>query len=165
MVRRYGPIRHGVHPNTAFGLSFALDYARASGDLELAESITSAALRYYLADRACPLGWEPSGADFLSPCLEEAALMARVLETDQYLPWLKDFLPGLFTADDLVPANVSDRSDPQIVHLTDELPVLIFVSPSYEDILHACMEWPKGMGRGGGVPIPLQISVDVYPDP
>ena len=117
LPRQEYPIRHGVHPNTAFGLSFALDYARASADLELDESITSAALRYYLADRACPLGWEPSGADFLSPCLEEAARMARVLGTDDYLPWLEDFLPGLYTADDLVPANVSDRSDPQIVHL------------------------------------------------
>jgi hypothetical protein len=117
LPRQEYPIRHGVHPNTAFGLSFALDYARASEDVELAESIRSAALRYYRGDENCPLGWEPSGADFLSPCLEEAALMARVLEPDEYLPWLKAFLPNLFSTGELVPANVSDRSDPQIVHL------------------------------------------------
>lgn len=117
LPRQEYPIRHGVHPNTAFGLSFALDYARASGDKELEAAITSAALRYYRADQRCPLDWEPSGADFLSPCLEEAALMARVLAPDVYLPWLRDFLPELFAGDDLVPANVSDRSDAQIVHL------------------------------------------------
>ena len=117
LPRQEYPIRHGVHPNTAFGLSFALDYARASQDAGLQESITSAALRYYRDDQGCPLGWEPSGADFLSPCLEEAALMARVLPADEYLPWLSRFLPDLFDGDALVPANVSDRSDPQIVHL------------------------------------------------
>ena len=117
LPRQEYPIRHGVHPNTAFGLSFALDYARAAGDEGLEASITSAGLRYYLADRACPITWEPSGADFLSPCLEEAALMARILPADEYLPWLQGFLPQLFGGDDFVPANVSDRSDPQIVHL------------------------------------------------
>ena len=30
-------------------------------------------------DRGCPFGWEPSGQDFLSPCLAEADLMRRVL--------------------------------------------------------------------------------------
>jgi hypothetical protein len=117
LPRQEYPIRHGVHPNTAFGLAFALDYARAAGDTELAAAISSAALRYYSDDRDCPLGWEPSGADFLSPCLEEAALMARVLEGDAFRGWLEAFLPGLFGRGELTPANVSDRSDPQIVHL------------------------------------------------
>lgn len=117
LPRQDYPIRYGVHPNTAFGLSFALDYARAVVDDELAESISTAALRYYADDRNCPLGWEPSGADFLSPCLEEAALMARVLESDTYPGWLRTFLPPLFEDAELVPASVSDRSDPQIVHL------------------------------------------------
>jgi hypothetical protein len=117
LPRQEYPIRHGVHPNTAFGLSFALDYARAAADTELAAAITAAALRYYSEDRGCPLGWEPSGADFLSPCLEEAALMARVIDGEAYLDWLRAFLPGLFGTAQLTPANVSDRSDPQIVHL------------------------------------------------
>jgi len=117
LPRQEYPIRTGVHPNTAFGLSFALDYARSAGDDELARSVNEAALRYYQDDRNCPLSWEPSGEDFLSPCFEEAALMARVLPTDSFGQWLAEFLPGLSAADALRPANVSDRSDPKIVHL------------------------------------------------
>jgi len=117
LPRQEYPIRTGVHPNTAFGLSFALDYARVVGDTALEESVISAALRYYSNDRDCPLSWEPSGEDFLSPCFEEAALMGRVLPPTEYKSWLAGFLPGLGDADALVPANVSDRSDPKIVHL------------------------------------------------
>jgi len=117
LPRQEYPIRTGVHPNTAFGLSFALDYARSAGDDELVQSVSMAALRYYENDKNCPLSWEPSGEDFLSPCFEEAALMARVLPSDAYGNWLAAFLPGLSAADALVPANVSDRSDPKIVHL------------------------------------------------
>lgn len=111
------PVRTGVHPNTAFGLSFAFDYARATADTELLDSVASAADRYYADDKDCPLSWEPSGEDFLSPCFEEAALMARVLPGDEYRAWLGKFLPSFSDADSLVPANVSDRSDPKIVHL------------------------------------------------
>jgi len=117
LPRQEYPIRTGVHPNTAFGLSFALDYARSAQDEELLESVTAAALRYYANDKDCPLSWEPSGEDFLSPCFEEAGLMARVLSDSDYSDWLDAFLPGLSQADTLVPANVSDRSDPKIVHL------------------------------------------------
>ncbi len=117
LPRQEYPIRTGVHPNTAFGLSFALDYAHAAHDDVLARSVTAAALRYYSNDKDCPLSWEPSGEDFLSPCFEEAALMARVLSNSDYAAWLSEFLPGLSGPDALVPANVSDRSDPKIVHL------------------------------------------------
>ena len=117
LPRQEYPIRTGVHPNTAFGLSFALDYARSVQDDELSQSVTRAALRYYSSDKNCPLSWEPSGEDFLSPCFEEAALMARVLSGSDYAEWLHKFLPGLSELDVLVPANVSDRSDPKIVHL------------------------------------------------
>jgi hypothetical protein len=117
LPRQEYPIRTGVHPNTAFGLSFALDYAHSVGDKDLVDSVSNAALRYYANDEDCPLSWEPSGEDFLSPCFEEAALMARVLARSEYSVWLGQFLPGLSQADALVPANVSDRSDPKIVHL------------------------------------------------
>ena len=110
-------IRTGVHPNTAFGLSFALDYARAAGDTELEDSVIAAALRYYADDKDCPLSWEPSGEDFLSPCLEEAALMARVLPPGDFPAWIDGFLPGLDDPAALVPATVSDRTDGKIVHL------------------------------------------------
>ncbi|MDJ0699070.1 MAG: DUF2891 domain-containing protein [Woeseiaceae bacterium] len=115
-VQEY-PVRTGVHPNTAFGLSFAFDYAKTVGDTELTDAVEQAALRYYANDRNCPIGWEPSGEDFLSPCLEEAALMSRVLPQRKFDKWLEEFLPGLDKPNFLAPARVSDRSDPKIAHL------------------------------------------------
>ena len=117
LPRQEYAIRTGVHPNTAFGLSFAFDYAVAVSDDLLKDAVTAAANRYYANDRNCPLSWEPGGEDFLSPCLEEAALMARVLPDTEYRAWLAAFLPTLADSDSLPPANVSDRSDPKIVHL------------------------------------------------
>ncbi len=117
LPRQVYPVRTGVHPNTAFGISFALDYARAAGDQELENFLTEVALSYFNNDRSCPLSWEPSGEDFLSPCLEEAALMARILARSELTAWLVDFLPGLDADDALVPVDVSDRSDGKIAHL------------------------------------------------
>jgi hypothetical protein len=117
LPRQEYPVRTGVHPNTAFGLSFAFDYAETVADSELKNAIVSAADRYYADDKDCPLSWEPSGEDFLSPCFEEAALMARVMPDAEYRMWLAAFLPSLSDPALLVPANVSDRSDPKIVHL------------------------------------------------
>ena len=111
------PVRTGVHPNTAFGMSFAYDYARVVLDRELAELIRQTAMRYYGNDKDCPIAWEPSGEDFLSPCLEEAALMSRVLRAEAFQEWLIEFLPGLNDMAWFSPADVSDRSDPKIVHL------------------------------------------------
>ena len=77
-------------------------------------------LRLYGTDRDCPLAYEPSGQDFLSPCLAEADLLRRVLDRVRYADWLAEFLPGI-PLDDLsiwlVPAVVSDRSDPKLAHL------------------------------------------------
>lgn len=117
LPRQYYAVRTGVHPNTAFGLAFALDYARSAADDELTAALAEAAMRYYANDRDCPLSWEPSGEDFLSPCLEEAALMARVLPRDEFAAWLDAFLPGLPVPGALAPATVSDRTDGKIVHL------------------------------------------------
>ena len=111
------PIRAGVHPNTAFGLSFAYDYAVSTGDREFAALLEQSAQRYFLADEHCPIAWEPSGEDFLSPCLEEAALMARVMPRADFRRWLGRFLPTLAEVEGLLPVNVSDRSDPKIAHL------------------------------------------------
>jgi hypothetical protein len=109
------PIRTGVHPNSAFGLDLALDYARIAGDTALEAAILDRARTWFGKDRRGPLAWEPGGEDFLSPCLEEAALMARVLPRERFRPWLEAFLPGLPRS--LAPAVVSDRTDPKIVHL------------------------------------------------
>lgn len=110
-------VRTGVHPNTAFGMSFAYDYAVAIEDEAFVAALESAAIRYFGEDRDCPIHWEPSGEDFLSPCLEEAALMSRVLSRDDFQGWLATFLPNLGRSGGLQPANVSDRTDPKIVHL------------------------------------------------
>jgi hypothetical protein len=112
------PIRVGEHPNTAFGLSFAYDYAVTVGHSELKALIEKRAKDFYMDDKGCPLTWEPSGFDFLSPCLEEAALMKRVLSPDEFKFWINDFMPQLkdkfFTMDT---GKVSDRTDGKLVHL------------------------------------------------
>ena len=111
------PVRTGVHPNTAFGMSFAHDYAIASGDTAFATSLEQTARRYFGEDRNCPIDWEPSGEDFLSACLEEAALMSRVLDPVAFQEWFDTFLPDLNKPGGLLPVDVSDRTDPKIVHL------------------------------------------------
>ena len=111
------PVRTGVHPNSSLGMSFANDYAQPAGDAEFAALIEQAAMRYYGDDARCPIAWEPSGEDFLSPCLEEAALMSRVLDGAAFERWLSSFLPELGSGEGLDPVNVSDRTDPKIVHL------------------------------------------------
>jgi hypothetical protein len=111
------PNRTGVHGNTAFSLNLALDYARTAGDPALDALLEERARNYYLEDRNGPLGWEPGGEDFLSPCLEEAALMARILPPEAFRPWLEGFLPDLGRDPRLEPATVPDRTDPRMVHL------------------------------------------------
>jgi hypothetical protein len=108
------PIRTGEHPNTAFGLSLAYDYALSFKNSELLELILSRSRDYYLSDEGCPLDWEPNGFDFLSPCLEEANLMQKVLSKDLFQEWIQEFIHDFSS---LSPAIVSDRSDPKIVHL------------------------------------------------
>ncbi len=112
------PIRVGEHSNTAFGLSFAYDYAITSGREDLENSIRQRAKDFYSKDASCPITWEPSGFDFLSPCLEEAALMKRVLTDDEFTTWIAQFLPQLKASDFSMPVGeVSDRSDGKLVHL------------------------------------------------
>jgi hypothetical protein len=114
------PIRSGVHPNTAFGLAFALDYARAVDNKPLRELVEERSRTYFANDAGIPAAWEPDGADFISPSLMEADLMRRVLPPAEFQTWLRRFLPELAKGEPktlFVPAQVTDRSDPQIVHL------------------------------------------------
>src|SRR3954469_7730983 len=60
------PIRTGVHPNTAFALAFAHDYARAAGDARLRALVEERARAYFGRDIDAPAGWEPGGSDFCS---------------------------------------------------------------------------------------------------
>jgi hypothetical protein len=114
------PIRTGVHPNTAFGLSFALDYARAVEHQALRERIEERSRTYYGKDADIPAKWEPDGNAFFSPSLMEADLMRRVLPSAEFPGWLAKFLPALAKGEPknlLEPATVTDRTDPQLVHL------------------------------------------------
>ena len=95
LPRQTYPIRTGVHPNTAFGLSFGLDYARKVGNQELEKLIIERSLTYYANDLGCPAEWEPGGEDFFSPCLLEADLMRRVLQPIKFIEWSHCFLPNL----------------------------------------------------------------------
>ena len=112
------PIRVGEHTNTAFGLAFAYDYAETVGDMELKELIENRAHDFYFTDENCPITWEPSGYDFLSPCLEEVDIMRRILSPEEFINWMNTFLPQL--ADEnyhLKVGEVSDRTDGKLVHL------------------------------------------------
>lgn len=117
------PSREGAHANSAFGLARALPFARArahDGDHRLLDAIGEAAWRWYGDDTDYPGGWEPNGADFLSPALAEAELMSEVLEPAAFADWFERFLPGLASrhpAALLEPAVVSDPTDGQIAHL------------------------------------------------
>jgi hypothetical protein len=114
------PIRTGVHPNTAFGLAFAFDYAKAAGDNKLAALISERSRSYFGRDANYPGGWEPGGEDFFSPALLEADLMRRVLGPAEFRRWFHRFLPQLSAGSPkslLRPAIVTDRTDPKLVHL------------------------------------------------
>ncbi|WP_343846708.1 DUF2891 domain-containing protein [Bowmanella denitrificans] len=112
------PIRTGEHPNTAFGLSLAYDYANTLGHPELKALISKRARDWFANDSQCPLNWEPNGFDFLSPCLQELDVMRKVLDKAAFSIWLDNFLPQLAqTHFTLEPARVSDRADGKLVHL------------------------------------------------
>jgi hypothetical protein len=114
------PIRTGVHPNTAFGLAFAIDYAKSAGDVKLETLIAERSRTYFAKDTNYPASWEPGGEDFFSPALMEADLMRRVMKPAEFRSWFYRFLPGLRRQEPktlLRPAVVTDRTDPKLVHL------------------------------------------------
>ena len=111
------PIRTGVHPNTAFGLAFMFDHARAVGNKKLEALVVERAMTYFAKDSDYPAKLEPGGEDFFSPALVEADLMRRVLPADKFGPWLKAFLRGGLPPSLAKPAHVADRSDPKLAHL------------------------------------------------
>ena len=114
------PVRVGEHDQSAFGLGLMLDYARGASDQKLAELVVSKAKQFYLNDKNCPLAYEPSGEDFLSPCLGEADLMRRVLPSRDFAAWLTTFLPQISTSGTgawLQPVTSPDPSDPKLAHL------------------------------------------------
>ena len=114
------PVRLGTHNQTAFAFGLMIDYAKTVGDTAFEAELVDKAINFYGADKSCPLGYEPSGEDFLSPCLMEADLMRRVLSSDEFSSWLSAFLPQIPTdgqGDWLAPGIVLDASDGKLVHL------------------------------------------------
>lgn len=114
------PIRIGEHDQTAFSFGLAWDWAGVVGDTEMRSLLADAAHRFYLNDRHCPIDYEPSGEDFLSPCLAEADFMRRVQSPAVFSRWLTDFLPGISAQTNaawLPPAVITDRADPKLAHL------------------------------------------------
>lgn len=114
------PIRDGEHNQTAFAFGLILDWARETGDRGMEELLVSRTRALYAADRDCPIGYEPSGQDFLSPCLGEADLMRRILAPGPFAVWLESFLPRIprtASPDWLAVGVVTDRTDGKLVHL------------------------------------------------
>ncbi len=114
------PIRVGEHSQTAFAFGLIRDWAIVAGNEAMRALIDAKAREFYLVDRDCPLGYEPSGEDFLSPCLAEADLMRRVLDATEFPRWLSHFLPGLPADGSTVwlrPGIVTDRADPKLAHI------------------------------------------------
>lgn len=114
------PIRTGEHDQTAFSFGLAWDWASVKHDNNMHAALRDAAQRFYLHDRNCPLAYEPSGEDFLSPCLAEADFMRRVLAPPAFAAWLSGFLPQIprtASASWLPTGVVTDRSDPKLAHV------------------------------------------------
>jgi len=135
------PIRVGTHTNTAFGFSFAWDYAYTLQNITLKEAIEAKAKSFYLNDKNCPLVWEPSGYDFLSPCFEEIDLMRRVLNKSVFHSWINDFAPQLKSHDfNIETGLVLDRTDGHLVHLDglnfSRAWVLYGLANQYEEFSH-----------------------------
>jgi hypothetical protein len=114
------PVRSGEHSQTAFALGLVIDYARNTGDKTFLDLLMAKARGFYLKDKNCPLAYEPSGEDFLSPCLAEADVMRRILSIDEFARWLRQFLPQLPASESgswLRPEKSPDRSDPKLAHI------------------------------------------------
>lgn len=114
------PNRTGVHGNTTFGLSFALDYARTTQNIAFEKELISATRRLYVKDKSAPTIWEPDGSDFFSPSLMEADLMRKVLDKPGFISWFNNWLSAKSLQHLTALPKVSDRTDLQIVRLAKQ---------------------------------------------
>ena len=137
------PNRTGVHPNTAFGLVFALDWARTLHDTAFEKTIIGKAKIFYLDSKATPAYLEPDGTDFLSPSLEIADLMRRVLPKRSFINWLNKFYePRSIQRITQLPV-VSDRTDFLIVHLDGLAISRAWCMKGIAGVLPASHPWKK----------------------
>src|SRR5690606_27828502 len=122
LTRLARPIRSGTHSQTAFALTLLLEAAASRHDSEQERLLAAQVLRLYGTDRGASLAFEPSGEDFLSPCLGEAdAVAAALREPAAFAAWLDAFLPELprGPASDWLPVApaAADETDGKLVHL------------------------------------------------
>lgn len=111
------PNRTGVHPNTAFAMSFAIDWARQVGDKSFEKELSEKAKIFYLNNTKTPAYLEPDGSDFFSPSLEIAELMSRILPQKDFEKWLNQFYEKRSLENIEQIPIISDVNDYQTVHL------------------------------------------------
>ena len=114
------PVRSGEHSNTGFSMGLLLDYSKANNKPDFRALLERKARDFFAKDRSCPLNYEPSGEDFLSPCLSEADVMRRILTPADFGRWLTQFLPEIpknGSSDWLKPGVVADPTDGKLAHL------------------------------------------------
>lgn len=114
------PIRLGTHNQSAFAFGLMLDWAREVGDTEMERLIIERSRAFHSGDVNCPMAYEPSGEDFLSPCLMTADLMRRILTPAEFNTWFSAYMPDVPTdgsSDWLKPGIVKDATDGKLVHL------------------------------------------------
>ena len=114
------PLRPGTHANTAFSFSLMYEYAQKTNNEKLLNKIKEYSIKHFSYDKNCPVNYEPSGTDFLSPCLAEASLMSKILSEREFNKWLSKFFPS-FKEENfgsiITPPEVLDPKDPGIGHL------------------------------------------------
>ena len=114
------PLRPGTHANTAFSFSLMYEYAQKTNNEKLSNKIKEYSIKHFSYDKNCPVNYEPSGTDFLSPCLAEASLMSKILSEKEFNNWLSKFFPSFKEKNFgsiITPPEVLDPKDPGIGHL------------------------------------------------
>lgn len=111
------PNRTGVHPNSAFAMAFAIDWARVSNDKVFENQLVEKSKYFYLKDQKTPAYLEPDGSDFFSPSLEIGDLMRRILPQKEFVKWFNHFYEKRSIANISEIPIISDINDFQTVHL------------------------------------------------
>lgn len=96
------------------------EYAETMSDDVLMSAMKQFSKAHFSTDKNCPTAFEPSGTDFISPCLAEAAAMTKFMEKGAYFVWFKDFLPAADSPEFNTietPPIILDTEDPSIGHL------------------------------------------------
>lgn len=110
------PITVGTHPNSAFALTLAADWAEAF-DPSLHASI-GAWVSSAFTDKSDYAGWEPGGDEFLSPVLTAALVVSKVVPRAEFAAWFDRLVvTNGWLERHCHPVTVSDRSDGKIAHL------------------------------------------------